>query len=72
MATNEQRSHMTQRQLAARAREFAARERYRAADEGGPLAELHRQAAVIHDLDADAYEHAAVLIERAVAAAQAG
>jgi hypothetical protein len=59
------RPHVTQRQLAARCREFAARERQRAAEEGGPLEELHLQAAVIHDIDADAHEHAAGLMEQA-------
>jgi len=54
---------VTRRQLAIRARAFAARERHRADEEGGPLEELHRQAAIIHDLDAEAHEHAAALIE---------
>ena len=66
------RPHVTQRQLAARCREFAARERQRAADEGGPLEELHRLAAVIHDIDADAHEHAAGLIEQAAVASGEG
>ena len=63
---------MTRRQLAARARAFAARERHRADHEGGPLEALHRQAAVIHDLDAEAHEQAAALIEGSAADADEG